>query len=544
MALKNESGSTPRDLKTFLDGAAAAGKFLENQLVELDTDASSMGLSKARYYDRFDRLYWRASEVNTSGPNNPWVYTDPLFVNSSEPQSKHLGSHSTLSALHVGDWDRVLDVQYMYGRDTGITATGWARLDSNLDADAVTPDPYPNVGHTTHQGALPSSGAGSTGYYQSGTIGGWVFFEGLGYALSSGISVRTDDSTLSTTVLAQIDLTTGAAVVYDGIPIRYSSSASHESHRPPLFGRTVTFDGIQFLPDEDSTPAAPKGRLMFYEGTPAAESPPDIQPVLLKLVEFNPGGITTPGQPVRVHNREILVTQFEILESDYGAGAWGGFATDAVFLHPPSNRIYHLVAAAAAGSVPGVGKTTVDANESEVTELLTVPEVAELTSPTELARPSTGRTVEFATTALGSLSERIAGVRVDWALKRASTVDEVLDTSGAPATNTVANIPIDVSETAAAILVVKQDGTPLVLATDYTVVAATGVITWLLSHPAGGSVYTVTYQHRETPAAPAFGTLLSASATTDSEGQARTRVKYADDAALVGELDDIEVTEQ
>ncbi|KKK81283.1 hypothetical protein LCGC14_2815020, partial [marine sediment metagenome] len=77
--------------------------------------------------------------------------------------------------------------------------------------------------------------------------------------------------------------------------------------------------------------------------------------------------------------------------------------------------------------------------------------------------------------------------------------------------------------------------------TDYTVVLATGVITWVLDH-SDATQMLADYDHRDTPAASPSGELLNSTAQSDDLGRAVVRVRFADDDTLVDTGDRLTAT--
>ncbi len=167
-----------------------------------------------------------------------------------------------------------------------------------------------------------------------------------------------------------------------------------------------------------------------------------------------------------------------------------------------------------------------------------VPELAIIEPVTAQSEVETNKTVRWKARALGDLGDPLAGITSEWSLARRSTIDEVLDTSGAPVSNIVAHPPIDPDS-----LVVEYNGTPLTEGVDYSVVEATGTITWMGSHsPPAASGYTASYRHSTVSGTPSHGTLLEEVSETDVDGFAETRVQYPDDSDLVGGRDRLTVT--
>jgi hypothetical protein len=106
---------------------------------------------------------------------------------------------------------------------------------------------------------------------------------------------------------------------------------------------------------------------------------------------------------------------------------------------------------------------------------------------------------------------------------------------------TVDNVPIDRNSNFP--FDVLKDGVPLTETTHYTVDEALGQISWAGSEdpPSGSSIYSIDYAHPTVEQSPPFGQLLVATAITDENGEAFTRVRYLDEDLNEGFVDQLTV---
>jgi len=469
-----------------------------------------------RLYDRLDRVYV-VTRPSSGGAANGFAYIDAQFLNGVVPASKHLVvPGGTPAKFSVGEWNKALDVQRLYGNNT-VPVNQWHEIDPNTGAYLST-DAYPAVGAQDHRTKISTQ----QGYYD--TAGVAVFFEALGYLIAVADNVRHTDATNYSSVLVKINLTTGDATIFgtdeaDGehVIVRMVSGGNKFS-MPEFQGDAARFSQLQFVPDDDSTPTRPKGFLVIGADAGNGGTPERVYQL---TYDFNPTNLA--GVPVRIHKRRRTFTRLEITETTFPpTGLIGVYAANAIWYHKPS-RTFRMLWTVSALTYP-------DALEGIV--ISAQPVLAELLPPVAQSDPQTGRTVRFSARTIGSIGEPIAGVTINWTLERGSSFAEALNTGGLPPTSTVQNPPIDAGS-----LVVKRLGITLTLGVDYSVVESTGVITWLGAHPNLTTGYTADYEHRTNPATPAHGTLLIPSSQSDETGVVNTEVRYPVNALLENELD-------
>ena len=310
----------------------------------------------------------------------------------------------------------------------------------------------------------------------------------------------------------------------------------------PIAGETFDWQAGQYIPDSDSTFTAPKGEMMIVSDDPDSPADPAnfTQSAFVKMIDFNPFNVVeSGGAPPRVHERVRLLSSCDYNDDPMydvpGAGAGGGtgFNNEMIRLqyHPPSRRFFQILAVAVP-TLPNV------AGEAFIGYWARAVAPSVLTSPVARTTPRTNDITEFEAFTLGTLGEPAGGVTINWSLFRNSTELEVIDASTFPGTSTVANFPIDDSSpsTPEGTLVVRADTVVLVEGVDYTVVLATGVITWITDQ-SGATVVDASYEHRETNATPPHGDLLSTVAVSDEEGRVNTQVAYGAATTLVGAID-------
>ena len=339
-----------------------------------------------------------------------------------------------------------------------------------------------------------------------------------------------------------------------GFPQKVQSTIV-ENSEAPIGGDSFDWQATQYIPDGDATFAAPKGRLMFLSRTeiPFISNPTGGEQarIYIRLTDFNPFNLTAAvGQPERVHGRIRLTTRvladvappFGVAGQDFPQNPGNN---QSIIFDVLRNRFVMMMQDTQGLSVPFPPDAAAQSGYCTYAHFSLQPELAFLTNPAAVDVPRTNDIVEFQSRAVGDLAEPISGQDVDWTLTRRSTQNEVLTISGGiGTTSTVANAPIDIDGMGSpeGSLVVVADGIELAETTDYTVVLATGVITWVTDQQ-GATLVTASYEHRQTAATPPHGTLISSTTQSDGDGIAATRVQYADDDSIVGQLDYLEVAE-
>lgn len=486
---------------------------------------SNEGLrNRGVYYQRLDRLYWTQGAQLGGGGEATQGWVDPVFVDPSASGSFSMAQpvSNGYDAFHVGEWDRVAGTQRLYASRFNAGAGQMFEMNP-LSVTEILADPF-GAALLWGGNGLPST---TDGFFSAtvGTGGGWVFFETLGVAICPIATVRFAGVTFLETAIS-INLASDLATPIAGLVTRHTASPN-QFQGPTLFGDSFSLENIQFIPDDDSTPEAPKGFLVLWSndtlvtGSTARE--------YMKYVDWNPLGIAAgPGTPSRTHLRETLVSRFEFEQTASPPTGIGGATTSRrLYYHPPSRTIQMLTGVASPA-------------RTNVTRFATVPGVTTVTAPAQTRDVETGRIAEFVSVVHGSLGEPVAGADVAFSLQRCSTINEVIVVTGGIATTSqIANFPVD-DDAFGPLVLVRNGVTTLVLGVNYTVVLATGVITWVTDEQ--GNTITASYRHRGDPASPAHGALLNTAARTDASGEAVARVRYADSAPLANELDKLTAT--
>ncbi len=499
---------------------------------------ATAGLFKPNaYYDRLDIGISRWSNGTGIPASDQVCQFDPLLLDNTGALFT-TAPDPVENSLAVGYWDRSLNEQKIYNFSSAAAAANPFIEVNPLSLDQVlASDPFPLVGTGKTRSALT---IGQAGYYEK-VEGGWIFFEGWsgGNALVFNADVTHTDLVTYENVTAVVDLTTGAATIID-MPSAYGNPplAGHQFSQPQLFGQDVTFRWPQFVQDDSSSSAAPRGEVwVFAEGTTSPADSGNFRR-WIKVFDWNPLGIS--GTPSRVHLRERLVSAADFIKSTpastSGVHESGSSLTAMMFYHPRSNQIIQYSSIAA--------DLALDPGETKFIRVAPTPGVDIITNPSARERIATGKTIDFSVEALGTFSEKIGGIDMVFALTRESTVGEVLSTTPTPGeTVTLANTvsPTDPGESP---ISVYEDGTKLTETTHYTLNRGASQITFVGPKPlAGGEVYTADYRHFGTNLTPAHGTLRNLTATTDVNGEALARVDAPDEDPVKDRWDDLDATQ-
>lgn len=495
------------------------------------------------YYDRFDQVYALSAGGQAIGGTSLWLRYDPLTLDTSVSGALAIRGLSGLSAIFTGEWNKTTGVQRMYGDNT-ISATGAIQELSPTTLAAIDTDAYPNLGVGEHRGSLTATDDGF--YRQVGsTQGNWIFFETLGYAINPFLEVRASGQ-FETGVMAQVDLTTGAATIITDVPTRYTSGPT-DFQAPQVAGQSFDLKVLQFAPDDDSTPAAPKGRfILSHQGPLTDPIDSSLDNIYSKIIEWNPSGLS--GTPNRVHKREIFVSRMQLLENDVvgnGGIGNGSYTTETVVFHPGTNSYRWFFRFHGSGTDP---------DPSDITAITysVQPAVFGITAASQLEEVETNKTVDFAVTVIGDVGEKIAGEPVEFSLQRASTVGENVGT-GDGATNSFAldNAPIDFLDEISSITVAAVSYTPVAVGAaasgnEVEVDLSNGDLEFFVggvsTPPPNGDVILASYLHPSTPATPGHGTLLTGLTRSDETGRAFAQVRYPDDSTLEDGLDQLDAT--
>lgn len=364
----------------------------------------------------------------------------------------------------------------------------------------------------------------------------WLFFPGIDLAIVMATRLWIAGPVEKTNIIAAVTLSTGFGQPL-GVPGRYAAG-ENEFNRGPVFDESdITFRGVQFIPDDDSIDAQPKGELMFWSKTTNPSG--NDGRVYVKFVDFNPIGIS--GTPNRVHLRETLFSRVDLTLNTLPTGdppsplngvpvSAGGMAHPNVFFGSSGDQRIHILGSDGIS----IGNTIdVQASKAAIAALIS--------TPSQKVDPTTNRLVTYQSEVRGNLGEEIANAAVTFTLERLSTEGEVLATTPTPGeTVVVDNFPIDRSIEFPAGFQVLEDGSPLTESTHYTVTEATGSINFIGPKPEVGKVYTINYAHTAAPATPAHGNLIDAAIFSNIDGVAQARVSYPDDDTLAGHLDQLE----
>ena len=497
-----------------------------------------------------DRIGLWQLNYKAAGSRDGVVRIDPLLIDNTSAAIVRVADPNALF-VHMGAYVPSTGEGRLFGvSGNGSPGNPWQVVDYNDITNILNTNVFPNVTQRTNQVA----GFISTddGYYDTIDQTEWLFFEGwdhdgsgntVGTALILQASVRAGGVTY-TNVPALVNLDTGFATPLAGMPTLYQTTPANDFQSGELFGLSAaTFDALQFLPDDDSTRSAPKGQV-FMSGF---QSSAGLGTHLMKTVEWNP--TAKAGTPVRIHLKERLVTRFIVDLQASTASFPGATSNEIPSTAGGANRMKvnrqtgrpTLVGSTEQGS--NVGPFNSQVFHSVLLEATPEAIASAVTKPAPRQSVTTNRVVIVGTEAIGDLGERVASQDVAWTLRRVTTRAEVLATTPVLGeTVTVANVPIDRNSNFP--FAVKKDGVAMTEGaggTEYTVNEALGQITFGAAEPVGGSVYTIDYAHPTVPVLPPFGQLLVATAVTDENGEAFTRVRYADEPLNAGFVDQLDV---
>jgi hypothetical protein len=499
----------------------------------LDGESSGSNGAVGFYWDRFDRIVSKCDAASGIG----WLAWDPNVLDETTAKLNYYdpGAASDFPRMMVGYHDRVNNTQSLYGHsNSGVGAITEADQTDFSDTGTWAFDSF-----VRYFDGRPIAAEGG----RENGDGQMVIFEDWGYAIQTLADVRFG-GVVYQNMMCKIDLNTA-----DSTPITAMGSglgpedgfiAKHEASPNDFTGSLFAGDAfelnkLQFVPDEDSTPAAPKGFFHMQSESDGSLISGNQHRVYIKHIEFNPTvKAAAPGTPNREDGRVVLFTRLILLE-DTAPTTLGGIGTSPGGPVPYLNEhlIYHPLTRTLRGAFgEEIGGS--DPNFVVVLVAPTVPAVAEITPPTPFVEVTTAKTATFGATVRGDLNERIAGETVTWDLKRASTVGEILTNPGPAGTTTVANVPIDDDG-----LEVYEDGVLLTETTHYTVNRALGQITGVGAKFVASATLTCNYRHRTNTVAPAHGSLRTSQSDSDLTGQALARVEYPDNDELADEIDEL-----
>lgn len=530
-------------------------------IISWEGNGVSLGLSRNQviYYDRFDQML-AVADAGVSG--NGVVRFDPLVLDNSTAGCQFVVPSVAWNLMNKGEWDKASNVQRLYVTD-GIGGNEPFQQYDIVTGAIINSDQWPNVGVGTTQSGVAST---TDGYYTgaagvAATYGNWIFFESLNVGLHTHGRIRHNGADVDY-ALMEVDLTTGLATLVEGIPTRYTVSNTPE--QAPLFaGDAFDFTEIQFAPDSDSVPSAPKGRLILFSRDTGLAAPADTEYVYLAVYDWNPTGVSG-GDPSRVHKRQRTLSRCIVLDggtslANGGLGDASGQGTDNYtgsppVYHPPTNtvRFYSRLDSPSRPYSPGEEETITMAVYS------LTPDIFEVTKPTELGEPKTNGRTDFGSTVLGDLNELIAGEPCTFTLQRVSTNEEAVGTGtgslGATAGEfSLVNAPIDlvfdvkhVTGSISGAWTPRAVGGNTGSGNEVEVNLTNGDLQFFVAGVAtdlaSGDVITSDYNHFSTPVSPSHTTLLSSTSRSDENGQVFTEVRIPDDDTLDEHWDYLTVT--
>lgn len=534
---------------------------------------------RIKYHEGRDRIYATFANSTPPGFSNGLGFVDPLFTNTSPPNSVWLNANevgagiSTLQNLWIDHFDEQTSAQRIFVSNGGGSDVQEVDPVTLIASAPPINSPAPNGNFRDDQSDI---GVGSEGGWTSQASTA-LFFSGLtdgipGETLSQGTDVYPDglylttsnNATLTGSPAAQqfiwVDIRTRRAIGALGVvdintsivpiafPAEVDDTSTNNAVEASIAGDEFTWGMSQFIPDADSTFVNPKGqvlqhsRLDFFAWT--NPSPTDVFKIYVRFTDFNPFGVVaSAGNPIRTHGRIRFTSRilagaspmFDVVGADDAINP-----TDPVdMMYDPKRR--RLLLFMDNSTSTDRGDIPAGATSSYIGFYATSAEITTVTAPAPRQLPKTNDIIDFECTASGDIGERTAGIGIDWSLARVTTRLETLTGALTPATtSTAANPPIDQSVPTATegTLEVLADGVVLAETTDYTVDLSTGVITWVTDQ-SGAALVQASYEHKQTTALPAYGTLLTAQSETNSDGIAASQVAYPDDDTIVGEVDQL-----
>lgn len=504
----------------------------------------------AVFSDERDRIFTVA--IKTGAVNDGLCYFDPLLIGTAFPNA--FAVEQLTNSLHMGTLDPSTGVQNHYHRRTSAAELHTLNAQTLAVGGAVFPTADEPGGLTF--GQATGVAIGNPGHWGAVSNRDILIFEGLTDGISgetvlaspniypAGLALLvTDTGTKSTAddadnAVIWIDLDAGRNVGFMPASGRATNAVTEPNSEGPIAGETFRWSAHQYIPDDDATLAIPKGELLMVSRDTPEDTGVTTARIMVRFMDFNPlGVVAAPGAPSRVHGRVTLTSRinakydpiFDVAGAPDGEGA-NYFAT----FHPPTRRLLVFL------REDTLAIDTTSNNRSYVGTLSRAVDPIIVTNPAPRSVPRTNDITTFETFVGGDIGEPVQGESVAFTLERVTTVDEVIPAAERtfPGTSNLDNSPIDANAAGdpEGTLVLVADASTLVETTDYTVVLATGVITWVTDQ-SGKTLVTASYEHRETAASPPFGTLLVGTASTDTNGIARTQVQYPDNDAIVGEID-------
>ncbi len=521
------------------------------------------------YLQSTDLLYFIGTYYGSdSAYNGNWlVAIDPRLEDFSQTRMLSV-SGNPITGLIPGQYNPLTTEQRLYGYND-LLANNVIREFDPLSLIQLSPDAYNATDLHSDGPAGPTTAPNAWGQQAAGTAAQhrWLIFEGL----TDGVPGETDsidtDAYPNGLMLAMnverishvsnqdfngcmcwVDLFDGncVGILRDAAGDPFPGESSHDTaiagSQPRMGdGDVVGWSHGQFIPDPGTQLNQPKGELILtslYDATNDFGSPL-FAGAWIRIVDFNPFEVTI-GQ-ARTHGRIVLDTRVSYQLAPIISGGptlTGGQGSRQILYVPPDDRFVHIFGDTT-GTEPTALRHVYNNWKREV-------ELAAISTPTPESSVHTADSVQYSCRVVGDVGDPAEGVEVTFATKRLSTVGEVLANTDP---TYCANVPIDGNGTAAehlAITVYEDSGggpAALTLGVDYNITDfTTGEVDFLGSHPNGGSVYTIDYQHLDAAASPGRGTIATPTVTTDSDGVARALVVYSDTAAFEYEFEEVSVS--
>lgn len=447
---------------------------------------------------------------------------DPAFVNNQSGSVIQAKSTVVLPwGWNVGEWDQSAGTQKLYASYSG----RFAEIDPATMTWKGTYDYASYLGPDQQRNGR-SSGTDGHFYFPNG-YGQALIFESMGYALYSyGRAYNSSYGGYHGDVMFTASLTTGDYLETIPIPVSYNASPT-AWERPLFMGEGVYLQGMQFIPDADSTPTAPKGYLLLHESDQSENSS------YIKVCDWNPTDAESEsGIPTRVHCQERFMSLVDPNDGGLPDGLpW--IKNHPVLAHGTTGKMYMY---SSPNGYTATGAHTLD-DHCVICEFGTSPTPAIVSPPAFSGRTVTNRTIQAIVHVAGDLGEPIGGLSVAFSAKASSAKGELLENAGVGGVVYVDNPPIDEAGTTT----VYEDGVEL--ETNWSVTGYdTGEVTFTSPKQLPGSVYTIDYRHSQNPQAGSRVNLLTPAARTDETGRAACSVRIDDDDDLVGEWDEVTAT--
>lgn len=527
------------------------------------------------YHAGLDRLIALGrTNSNAAGARiTPFYKLDPFLLDANPPNSdfEHVHPSTDPEAILLGQYNPATGLQSAYTKIAGETMVVADFATMTIGGAAAFTGPNGDFS-VIGSDLLPTAEGGWSGSPVANPVR-MLVWEGLTNGIPNetiaqgsgvypdGLALVAVNGTLNgnslNSVFAWVDLRTRRMVGILGagdngglvsgeptaFPLEVDSNPAGPQYEGPIAGEEFVWGVCAFYPDGDSSFALPKGRIYFctHAELPSVNNsvPGDEQRIYIRFTDFNPFGVSaSSGQPTRVHGRVDLTTRIVMpINPPFdlsGQRRMVNANANQPAFDPIRGRFVICIGSQDVNQPPLLAD-----NDCTFGFYSQAPEPVIATGPAAQSVPRTAAVTEFRSTVVGDIGELIGGATVNWTLTRRSTRLETLTvTGGIGTTSTVDNPPISdaVPSIAEGTLQVFADGVLLAETTDYTVVLSTGVITWVTDQ-SGASLVQASYEHRETDAEPAFGTLLSDSSQSDQNGLASTQVRYPDQDSIVGELD-------